>query len=172
MEKIQFWRLFTRSPLWDSAQGAFKSWVIPPSSGHGIILLWWAVGMQMMLLSKHTQGPVTPVTLVALHPLSWLPLDASVSTEWVLFRLLIKILVPEASLSSRLQLWANAFVQSRMDWYQIIKVISCCQPCLLCPTLNHREYGQFWTTAGALQSPVLHHLAESWKNYTGKLIMK
>lgn len=78
MEKIQFWRLFTTSPLWDSAQGPFKSWVIPPSSGHGIILFWWAVGMQMMLLSKHMQGPATPVTLVALHPLSWLPLDASV----------------------------------------------------------------------------------------------
>lgn len=169
MEKIQFWRLFTTSPLWDSAQGAFKSWFLQVQ-GMELSCFDGQWGCRWCS-SPNIRKDLQPQWLL-LHFILWLPLDASVSTEWVLFRLLIKILVPEASLSSRLQLWANAFVQSRRDWYQIIKVISCCQPCLLCPTLNHREYGQFWTTAGALQSPVLHHLVESWKNYTGKLIMK
>lgn len=75
---------------------------------------------------------VVPVPFVALHRLSSLPLAASVSTEWVFFySWLIYWSLKLLSLPDCKSEQIPLTVQSKREWYQIIKVISYGQPCLL-----------------------------------------
>lgn len=107
MEKMQFGRLFTTSLLWGSAQGAFKSCLLQVQ------------GMELSCLMANGDADHTPLQIHArtCNPSDFFcPSSLLLTSSWCIcfhgvrfFGLLTKILVPEASLPSRLQQWANTF---------------------------------------------------------------
>lgn len=129
MEKIQFWRLFTTShfevlprELLRADRFKFRAWNYPVLMANG--------DADDTPLQIHART-CNPSDFFALHPLSWLLLDAFVSTEWSI-------------LDSWLRYWSLKLLslpdcnreqtpltgESRRDWYQIIKAISYHQHCV------------------------------------------